>query len=120
MTLEHLYTDTGDIQRPTEVVNATGSIRQTWAITTSDVSCEIQPIRQDYVLMDKGFVKQATHMGFFELITDLQRGDRFELNSIHPPQLFDVIAVMEVRWHHFEVYMTEVSEADTSPTPGGS
>ena len=120
MTLAHLYTDTGDIQRATSVASATGSIRETWTVSSSGVACEIQPIHQNYVLSEKGFIKSASHRGFFELGTDIQRGDRFELNSIYPPQLFDVLAVMEVRWHHFEVQLNEVHEEDAVPTPGGS
>jgi len=120
MTLEHLYTDTGDIQRATTVAAATGSVRETWSVVSSGVVCEVQPINQNYVLSEKGFIRKASHRGFFELSTDIQRGDRFELNSIYPPQLFDVLAVMEVRWHHFEVQLDEVHEEDGTPTPGAS
>jgi len=101
MSYESLLTKVGTIQRGTPAVSASGEVTKSYATVSSDVPCDIQAVRGEYVRQPMGGEVEAVFDGFFLIGADIREDDRFIESSV----TYRVSFVNVVHGHHKEAML---------------
>lgn len=97
-----LLTHTAIIKRASVTKGTQGQITKTWSEIASDIPCEIQDIKGDYIFQIGGEFYRSTHKAFFNTGVDIEPGDIVIANST----TYDVLDKNLKSGHHLELKLS--------------